>query len=373
MDARETIAGTPFLELSRVHEGLCEELLSEFDGLIRSGAFVNGPAVAEFEREFAAYCGADHCVGVASGLDALRLALVAMGIGRGDEVIVPAQTFVATYEAIAQAGALPVPVDIGPDDAIDVSGIRGALNRRTAAILPVHLYGQLADMRAVREIADRAGLPVLEDACQAHGAVRDGLRAGSGGTAGAFSFYPGKNLGAFGDAGALVTNDSELATRIRALREHGQAEKYRHDVIGFTSRLDTLQAIVLRRKLPLLDGWNDERKRIARLYVEALAGATGLSLPVVPAGSSPTWHLFVVRTPEREALRDTLSRLGVGSGIHYPEPPHLTRAFGYLGHRPGAFPVAEALARECLSLPIFPGMRDDEVEQVVEAVSSHFA
>jgi dTDP-4-amino-4,6-dideoxygalactose transaminase len=365
--------GVPFVDLARSHGALRSELVGEFDRLVRSGAFVNGPDVAAFEEEFAGYCGTRFAVGLSSGLDALRLALLALGIGRGDEVIVPAQTFVATFEAVDQAGAIPVPVDIGFDDGIDPEAIRAALTSRTAAIMPVHLYGQLADLVKVRAVAAAAGLAVIEDACQAHGAMRDGIGAGTGGVAGAFSFYPAKNLGAFGDAGALVTDDPEIARRVRAMREHGQSEKYHHEMSGYTARLDTLQAAVLRHKLPLLAGWNLERSHIAGLYADYLSGLGDPRLPVVAENSRPAWHLYVIRTRERDALRATLTGRGIGTGIHYPIPPYLTEAYSHLGFPRGSFPCAEALAEECLSLPIFPGMRDDEAEQVIQAVSAHFA
>jgi dTDP-4-amino-4,6-dideoxygalactose transaminase len=363
----------PFLDLSRVHDDLKAQIIEGISDMIDANAFINGAAVARFEQEFADYCGAGHCVGVASGLDALRLALLAAGIEPGDEVIVPALTFVATFEAVAQAGGTPLVVDVTEHDYnIDVPAVAAAITARTRFILPVHLYGQMADMQALGELAAQRGLQILEDACQAHGASRDGLRAGETGGAGAFSFYPGKNLGAMGDAGALVTSDEELADCVRALREHGQRAKYRHELEGYTARLDTIQALVLLRKLPLLDEWNAQRDEAARFYTEALQGLGDLRLPPVPEGSNPVWHLYVIRTAAPEPLAHYLRDRGIGTGRHYPEPPHLSLAYTYLGHGRGDFPVGESLADELLSLPIFPGITERELEAVVDAIASFF-
>jgi dTDP-4-amino-4,6-dideoxygalactose transaminase len=359
----------PFVSLAPSHTPLREELLEDFGELIDTGAFINGPAVREFEDAFARYTHRAQCVGVASGLDALRLGLLALDIGPGDEVIVPAGTFVATLEAVSQAGATPVPVDIGEDDyCLDPAAAAAAVTERTAAVMPVHLYGQVADMRRLTDLP----VQIVEDACQAHGASRDGVAAGEAGVAAAFSFYPGKNLGAFGDAGALVVDDSALATRVSALREHGQPAKYRHAEVGYTARLDTIQALALLRKLPLLDGWNDERRAVANRYLEGLSGVGDLTLPPVAENSQPVWHLFVIRTADPEALALHLRERGVATGRHYPEPVHLTDAYAHLGYGAGSFPVAEQLARECLSLPIFPGMTDAQVARVVESVGAFF-
>jgi dTDP-4-amino-4,6-dideoxygalactose transaminase len=283
-------------------------------------------------------------------------------------------TFVATLEAVTQAGLVPVPVDVLEEDyGLDPDAVAAAVTDRTRAVMPVHLYGQMADMAAVRKVADRRGLAVFEDAAQAHGATRDGLRAGAGGVAAGFSFYPGKNLGAMGDAGALVTDDAGLAERARALREHGQRQKYVHEWEGYTARLDTFQAVVLLHKLPRLDGWNAERRRVAAWYAEALDGVGDLRLPSVPDGSEPVWHLYVVRTAGPERLAAFLRERGIGTGRHYPIPVHLAPAYASLGYREGAFPVSEALARECLSLPIFPGMSESQAAVVVEAVAEYFA
>ena len=363
----------PFLDLGPSHAALKQVVLEEIGELLESGAFTNGPAVMRFEEAFAAYCGVDHCVGVASGLDALRLGLLATGLEPGDEVVVPAATFVATLEAVTQAGGVPVVADVSADDyCLDPAAASAATGPRTRALLPVHLYGQMADMRALAALAERRGLTVLEDACQAHGAERDGLRAGSAGKAAAFSFYPGKNLGAAGDAGGFVSNDGDAAARVRALREHGQTAKYVHALEGWTARLDTIQAIVLSQKLPLLDGWNAQRRLAAAYLSDGLAGVGDLRLPPLAPGSAPVWHLYVVRTADPTALAVFLRERGIGTGRHYPDPVHLTEAYAHLGYRRGEFPVAEALSRECLSLPIFPGIDEAQLAAVVDGVRSFF-
>ena len=367
------IREVPFLDLARAHAPLIEEIVGDVEALLESSAFVNGPAVVDFETAFARFCGASACVGTSSGLDALRIALLAGGLAAGDEVIVPAQTFVATLEAVTQAGGTPVVVDVSADDlCIDPAAVEAALTPRTRAVLPVHLYGQMADVESLAVLAARSGIDVVEDACQAHGATRDGVTAGTAGRAAAFSFYPGKNLGAIGDAGALVTSDGGLDATARALREHGQARKYEHELEGYTARLDTIQALALLRKLPFLEGWNGERRRAAALYLDGLAGVGDVVLPPVPTGSEPVWHLFVVRTERPDALAEHLRAVGIGTGRHYPVPVHLTPAYEHLGHRPGSCPVAEDLARRCLSLPIFPGITDVEIEAVVDAVRAYF-
>jgi dTDP-4-amino-4,6-dideoxygalactose transaminase len=369
----DAAVSVPFLDLGPAHRPLRAQILEDVGALLDSGAFTNGPYVAEFERAFAAYCGRRRCVGVANGTDALKLALLAGEIAPGDEVVVPANTFVATLEAVLQAGGVPVLADVSESDYnLDPEAAADALTYRTEFLLPVHLYGQLADMAKLQPLAERAGARILEDACQAHGALRDGRHAGAAGWAAAFSFYPGKNLGAIGDAGALVLDDATAAAEVAALREHGQHEKYRHVSQGFTARLDTLQAAVLLRKLPLLDGWNDERRAAAAFYRHALAGVGDLALPPVPVGSSPVWHLYVVRTSRREDLAYHLGERGIGVGRHYPEPPHLSQAYAGLGYRHGDFPVTEALANELLSLPIFPGISQPQLHAVVAAVRGFF-
>ena len=363
----------PFLDLGAIHRDLKDELLESFSALIDSGAFINGPAVAEFEEVFAGYVGTTHAIGLASGLDALRLGMLAAGLEPGDEVIVPANTFVATLEAVTQAGGRPVVVDMSETDwNMDVDAAEVAVGPSTRFLLPVHLYGQMADMRGLVDLAERHGLTLIEDACQAHGADRDGIGAGVSGRAAAFSFYPGKNLGAFGDAGALTTNDGELASVMHALREHGQRAKYEHEREGWTGRLDTIQAIVLLAKLQRLDAWNEDRRRVAAHYLERLAGVGDLELPPVARDSSPVWHLFVVRTADPVALAEALRGHGIATGRHYPDAVHLTQAYRWLGYEEGAFPLAERHAQRVLSLPIFPGMTIDDAEVVVEAVSAYF-
>ena len=361
----------PFIDLAPTNVVLKGRLLAEIGDLMDSGAFTNGPAVHEFELEFAKYCGVRECAGVASGLDALRLGLLAAGLRPGDGVVIPANTFVATVEAVVQAGGVPLLVDVTDSDYnIDVSA--AARVREARFILPVHLYGQLADMRALSALAADRQITIVEDACQAHGASREGIRSGMTGACSAFSFYPAKNLGAMGDAGALVTNDPALAEQVRALREHGQRMKYHHDVEGYTARLDTLQALVLKHKLALLDRWNQERQAIARFYGMALRGVGDLRLPPVPPGSVPVWHLYVVRTADPRELGSFLKEGGIASGRHYPQPIHLSPAYARLGYVRGDFPVTEALSEDILSLPIFPGMTRGQAEAVVARLHAYF-
>jgi dTDP-4-amino-4,6-dideoxygalactose transaminase len=363
----------PLLDLSASHRYLRDDLLAAFEEVIDSGAFTNGPDVADFEARFAQYCGVKHCVGLASGLDALRLALAAIEPEPGEEAILPANTFVATAEAVVQAGLVPVLADVSEADYnLDPEAVTDAVTPRTRMVVPVHLYGQMANMVRLLADAERRGLDVVEDACQAHGAQRDGLGAGAGGRAAAFSFYPAKNLGAFGDAGALVTWDERLTARVRALREHGQTAKNRHEAVGYTARLDTLQAVVLLRKLPLLSAWTEERRAIADAYSEALAGVGDLRLPPVPSGSKPVWHLYEIRSRRADELAAFLSERGIETGRHYPTPVHLTPAFAHLGHGLGAFPVSEALALELVSLPIYPGLGDDRLGAVLTAIREFF-
>ena len=373
MSTSATRTVVPFLDLRPSHEPIREALLSEIDRLIDSDAFTNGVQVGTFEEAFAARCGTARCVGMASGLDALRLGLMAAGIRPGDEVIVPAMTFIATAEAVTQAGGVPVFVDISESDyGIDAAAAEAAITDSTAFILPVHLYGQLADMRALVEVAQRHELAILDDACQAHDAERDGLRAGTVGVAAAFSFYPGKNLGAMGDAGALVTNDHELADTAVALREHGQREKYLHELEGYTARLDTIQALVLLLKLPFLDGWNVSRSHAAAFYFEALEGLGDLRLPPVPPGSSPVWHRYVIRTRDPQGLASFLRDRGIDTARNYPQPLHLVPAYSGLRSARDQFPVAERLAAEALSLPLYPGLDENQLEQVAVAIAAYF-
>jgi dTDP-3-amino-3,4,6-trideoxy-alpha-D-glucose transaminase len=367
------VPDVPFLDLARSHVDLDSPLLADFRSLIHSAQFVNGPQVEAFEREFAAYCESIDCVGVSSGLDALRLALAALDVGPGDEVIVPAMTFVATFEAVTQVGAIPVPVDVHEESyCLDAAAVEAALTPRTRALVPVHLYGQMADVAALRRLASAHKLHIVEDACQAHGARRDGSGPAKATAAAAFSFYPGKNLGAMGDAGALVSDDTALTDRVRALREHGQRQKYEHDEIGWTARLDTIQAIVLLRKLPRLEAWNAERRAVAAYYTQQLHKVGDLVVPTEVSGSEHVWHLYVVRTANPSGLAAFLAERGIRTGRHYPRPPHLTDAYSHLGFPRGSFPVAERLGAECLSLPVFPGITEAQLEHVVDSVQGWF-
>ncbi len=363
----------PLVDLSHVNAAVEQDVLADIAEIVSAGAFTNGPHVGRFEEAFAAYVGAAWCIGVSSGLDALRLGLIAAGVGPGDEVVVPALTFVATFEAVSQAGASPVVADVGETDyQLDPAAAAAATGPRTRCILPVHLYGQMADMRALARVARGAGIGMIEDACQAHGAGRDGVRPGALSTAAAYSFYPTKNLGAMGDAGALVTDDPALAERVRTLRQHGERDDRRSGRIGYTARLDTLQAAVLLRKLPHLDAWNRDRAAAAALYGDALAGVGDLHPLPVPSGSRPVWHLYPVRTSRAEALRACLQSRGIATGRHYPEPPHLSAAYASLGHRRGAFPVAESLCAELVSLPLYPGIGEEQVSGVCDAIREFF-
>jgi len=348
----------PFLDLRAAYLELKTEIDEAVHRVMDSGWYILGPEVEAFESDFSQYCEADHTVGVANGLDALHLALLAMGVGPGDEVIVPSNTYIATWLAVSQCGATPVPVE--PDVRtynIDPTLIEQAITPRTKAILPVHLYGQPADLDPILDITRKHGLRVLEDAAQAHGARYKGRRIGSHGDAVAWSFYPGKNLGALGDAGAVTTNDPEIADRIRVLRNYGSRIKYVNEVRGYNSRLDPIQAAVLRVKLKHLDEWNNRRRRIASYYLNNIE-VPGLVLPFVPEWAEPVWHLFVVSHPERDALAQKLKGGGVGSLIHYPIPPHKQQAYAAQFGDASNFPIAELLSEKILSLPISPHHED---------------
>jgi dTDP-4-amino-4,6-dideoxygalactose transaminase len=365
----------PFVDLGPANGAVKQRVLDRIGATIDRGDFTNGHAVKEFERALADHSGRRHCVAVSSGLDALRLSLLASGLAPGAGVIVPAMTFAATFEAVIQAGGTPVVADVAEDDYnLHVGETERAVAEGATHMLPVHLYGQMADMRGLSSVAERHRLQIVEDACQAHGARRDGLAAGSVGRAAAFSFYPAKNLGAMGDAGALVTDDDTLAERARALRVHGETRKYHHDYVGYTARLDTIQAIVLLEKLPLLEKWNRERRAAAQFYTDALAGLEhlGLRLPPDPRRSDSVWHLYVVRSSKPQQLAAFLADRGIQTGRHYPEPPHLAPAYRNLGFGPGDFPVAEALASEGLSLPLYPGISEAQLAHVCEAVRNYF-
>jgi dTDP-4-amino-4,6-dideoxygalactose transaminase len=384
----------PFLDLIAPHTELEEELVSAFREALRTGGFVGGPAVEKFEQDFAAFTGARHCVGVASGTDALRFALMAAGIGEGDIVITVPNTFIATTEAISQTGARPVFVDIdegtynmdpGQLEAYLVGNCYRdeksgcwrdrKLGRRVAAVVPVHLYGQTADMDAIEEIAGRFHLTVIEDACQAHGAEYFSRKedrwkkAGSMGLAAAFSFYPGKNLGACGEGGAVTTNDAAVAQKIRMLRDHGQAKKYFHDMEGYNGRLDAIQAGILQIKLKRLPSWNQARRAAAARYAELFDKANlGWLAGQEPAWSRSVYHLYVIRAQNREALMKQLADANIGTGIHYPVPLHLQKAYLFLGYKAGDFPVAEAASAEAVSLPMYPQLTAEQQERVVNAI-----
>jgi dTDP-4-amino-4,6-dideoxygalactose transaminase len=360
--------GVPFLNLRGIVGASRQELIDAAERVIDSGWFVLGEEVSRFETDFAAYCGTARCVGVANGLDALTLALRALGVGPGDEVIVPSNTYIATWLAVSHVGATPVPVE--PDERtynIDPAQIEIAVTSRTRAIIPVHLYGQPADLNPIRAIAARHELAVLEDGAQAHGAMYRGVRLGAGNSLVAWSFYPGKNLGALGDGGGITCNTDAQADAVATLRNYGSRVKYQNEVIGYNSRLDELHAAFLQLRLARLDPENDRRRAIAARYLGGLEGV-GLTLPYVPDWANPVWHLFVVRHPRRDAFAKALAEAGIGTVIHYPVPPHLQPAYAEMGLHEGAFPISERIHREVLSLPIGPDMSDDAVDVVIDAV-----
>jgi dTDP-4-amino-4,6-dideoxygalactose transaminase len=357
----------PFLSLREAYEELREPLEAASHRVLASGWYVLGEEVEAFEQAWAAHVGADHCVGVGNGLDALHLTLRALDVGPGHEVIVPSHTFIATWLAVTYAGATPVPVEVNPATFnLDAAKVEAAITPRTRALVPVHLYGQPADLDPILEIADRRGLFVIEDAAQAHGARYRGRPVGSLGRAAAWSFYPGKNLGALGDAGAITTNDVALAARLRALRSYGAVRKYVHDEPGFNSRLDPLQAALLGVKLGHLDAWNQRRRAIAARYAEGLADLPGLVLPAVAPGSDPVWHLYVVRHPARDLLQQRLTAAGIGTLIHYPIPCHRAGAYAALAGLD--LPVAGWLASTVLSLPMGPHLGGPQQDRVIAAV-----
>lgn len=358
----------PQFDLRRQAAALRAELMPALERVVLDGAYALGPAVDDLERELAALCGARHAVGVSSGTSALHLALLALGVGEGDEVITTPLTFVATAWAISYCGARPVFVDVRPDTlCLDPAAVERALTPRTRAVLPVHLHGHPADMGALRAVCDARGVPLVEDAAQAHGASLAGRPVGSLGRAACFSFYPSKNLGALGEAGAIVTSDDDLAATARMLRDHAQVTKGRHERLGFNDRMDGLQGAALGVKLRHLPRWNQRRREVAAAYLAGLAGAPGLVLPVERPGAVHAWHQFVVRHPRRDALREALQARGVGTAIHYATPVHRQPAYAHLGLAEGSFPVAEQAAREVLSLPLFPELTPDEVDRVIAA------
>jgi dTDP-4-amino-4,6-dideoxygalactose transaminase len=363
----------PLVDLAIQQAAIDEEVREAWAGILARSAFVLGDEVDAFERAYARFCGVEHCVGVANGTDALELAMRGAGVGPGDEVVVPTNSFVASAAAVVRTGATPVLVDIDPATyLIDVAATADRITPRTRAILAVDLYGQPAPIEELRSLMDGRGL-VIADAAQSHGARRGGAVAGSLASISATSFYPGKNLGAYGDAGAVLTHDGEVASRVRELRNHGGERKYDHHVVGFNSRMDTFQAAVLLAKLGHLDPWTAERRAAADRYLDRLSLDSSVGLPRTLQGNEHVWHLFVIRIPNRDEVLRRLNEAGIGASIHYPTPIHLLGAFRHLGHRDGDFPVAEVAAREILSLPIYPGITEAQQDRVVEALLNEIA
>ena len=359
----------PFLDMKAIYTELKTELDAAYARVMESGWYVLGREVEAFEAEYAAFCGTEHCIGLANGLEALELVLRAWDLGPGDEVIVPSNTYIATWLAVTAVGATVVPVEptpAGPN--IDPDRIAAAVSPRTRAIMPVHLYGEPADMDAIVALADRRGIKVIEDVAQSQGSKVRGRRAGAIGHAGAHSFFPTKNIGAYGDGGAVTTDDPKLAERLRTLRNYGSRVKYVNLERGYNSRLDELQAAFLRVKLPRLDAWNERRRAVAARYGDRLAGIPGLDLPRAPQWAEPVWHLYVVRTGRRAELAAALDKAGIGSLIHYPIPPHLQQAYADLGLPKGSFPLAESLAETVLSLPMGPHMTPEAIDEVAAVV-----
>jgi dTDP-4-amino-4,6-dideoxygalactose transaminase len=365
----------PMNDLSIQYSQLKPAVDAALAQVIEGCSFILGPQVQAFEKAFAAFCGVRHGIGVSNGTDALKLALRAAGVGEGDEVITSPHTFGATVEAICELRARPVLADVEPRHfTLDPEQVASRITARTRAIVPVHIYGHPADMDPLLELARRHRLVVVEDAAQAHGALYRGRRAGSIGLAGCFSFYPGKNLGAYGDAGGIVTDDEPLAERIRLLRNHGQdpRQKFYYQELGYNHRLDGFQGAVLGVKLPHLDAWNERRRLLARRYGEALRGIPGLVAPAEAEWASHVYHLYVVRASERDGLAEALKQAGIDTAVQYPHPLHLTAAYGFLGHRPGDFPVCEQACREILSLPMFPDLREEQVDAVADQVRRYY-
>lgn len=359
----------PFLDLKLINLRQQAEISEALQRVLASGWWILGQETEAFEKEFAQFCGAAHCIGVGNGLEAMHLTLRAWGIGPGDEVLVPSNTYIATWLAVSQTGARPIPVEPDPKTYnIDPNRIEDAITVRTKAIIPVHLYGQTAAMESILEIADRRGLKVLEDAAQAHGAYCGERRVGSLGDAAAFSFYPGKNLGALGDAGAITTSDQALAQRLRVLRNYGSQQKYHNEVRGYNSRLDELQSAFLRAKLPLLDEDNAHRARLAAVYIERLKDCSGLVLPSATLDSSHVWHIFAIRHNARDLLQKKLTKAGIGTMIHYPVPPHMQPAYADIGMGKGSLPISEQIHREILSLPMGPTLCEVDVIEVCDTL-----
>src|SRR5215207_1075120 len=363
----------PFLDMKSPYRELKDELDAAYQRVMDSGWYILGEEVESFEREFAQYCDVKHCVSVGNGLEALHLIMCARGIGAGDEVIVPSNTYIATWLADSYAGATPVAVEPDPRTYnLDPNRVEAAITPRTRAILPVHLYGQTADMDPLLALAERYHLKVIEDAAQAQGACYKGRKSGSLGHAAGFSFYPGKNLGALGDAGAITTNDDVLADQVRTLRNYGSKVKYYNEVKGYNSRLDEMQAAFLRVKLQHLEEWNERRLNAASVYLEALAGLPDLVLPEVPEWAAPIWHIFTIRHPRRDDLQNYLKNAGIGTLIHYPVPPHLSGAYAELGIPAGTFPIAETIASTQLSIPMGPHLSPADTEYVISTIREYF-
>ncbi len=367
--------GVPFIDLSAQQAEIAAEVEPAVLDVLRRAAFIGGPAVAAFEAEYAAFLGVTHCIGVANGTDAVELALRAVGVQPGGEVIMPANTFIATAEAASRIGAIPVPVDVDPEYLlIDPDAVAAAITPRTQAIVPVHLFGQVAPVERLEAIAAAHGLPIVEDAAQSQGAERLGRKAGALGRVSATSFYPGKNLGASGDGGAVMTDDAEAARFVRLMGGHGSAVKYQHEIVGVNSRLDAIHAITLRAKLRRLPQWNECRRQAAARYVVLLADLPGVRVPQTMPGNSDIWHLYVIRVArERDRVLADLTAAGIGAGLHYPDPWHLTPAYAHLGYRPGTCPVAEKAAHEILSLPMFPHLTESQQEMVAAALRTAVA
>ena len=363
----------PFLDLKIQYKSLQDELKQALVDVMENTAFAGGPFVARFETDFAAFCGSKYAIGVGNGTDALWLSLLALGVGPGDEVITVPSTFIATAEAISYAGATPVFVDIKEDTYnMDPAKLEKAITKKTKAIIPVHLFGQTADMDPILKVADAHKLPVLEDACQAHGSEYKGKKAGTIGKTGSFSFYPGKNLGAYGEAGAVTTDDPAIADKIKMIRDHGQAKKYYHDVIGWNARMDGFQGAVLGVKLKHLAGWNDARRAHAAQYNKLLAGIPQICLPKEVDYARHIYHIYAIRVAERDKLMAFLGEKGVSCGIHYPVPVHLQKAYAFLNQKEGSFPVAEKCAAEFVSLPMFPELTPEQVEYTAGAITSFY-
>jgi len=359
----------PFLDLKTQFREIEHEVLPMVKEAMENAAFIGGPQVTGFETEFAAFCDSKYGVGVNSGTDALRFALMAAGVGPGDEVITVPHTFIATTEAISQVGAKPVFVDILPDTYnMNASKIQRAIGPKTKAVVPVHIYGQTADMDLILEIAKKKNLVVIEDACQAHGALYKGKKAGSMGLVGCFSFYPGKNLGAYGEGGAVVTQSEDIANKIRMIRDHGQGKKYFHDMEGYNGRLDAIQAGVLRIKLRRLPAWNEARRRNAQYYNELLSPDKGVTVPKEADGCRHVYHLYVILVDDRDGLQKYLNEKGIGTGLHYPVPLHLQKAYAYKGYKEDDFPVTESVAKRLLSLPMFPELTRAQIEYIADCI-----